>query len=99
MSIHSILKFCKISPTVHGFQLNSFIEAERLTLSSEKSVVLHVGKPTKCKQPCPKLKVHKADMKQVDSTRYLGDIITSCGGAKQSVENQRNKGWGKIAEI
>ena len=38
-------------------------------------------------------------MEQVESTKYLGDILTSCGGAKLSVENRRNKGWGKIADI
>ena len=56
---------CGIRSIQKNTTLNSFIEAERLTLSSEKSVVLHVGKPTKCKQPCPKLKVHKADMEQL----------------------------------
>jgi hypothetical protein len=38
-------------------------------------------------------------MKQVQSTKYLGDIITTSGGAKESVEDRRNKGWGKVAEI
>jgi hypothetical protein len=38
--------------------LNSFIENQRLELSKEKSSVIHVGKPNKCKEKCPKLKVH-----------------------------------------
>ena len=30
-------------------------------------------------------------MKQVQSTKYLGDIITDSGGAKESVEDRRKK--------
>ena len=97
-STSDILK-CGIKAIEKNSTLNSFMEAERLTLSSEKSFVLHVGKHTKCKQSYPKLKVYKADMEQYDFTRYLRDIISSCGKAKQSVENRRNKGWGKMAAI
>ena len=79
--------------------LNSFIETQKLTLSEDKSVVLHVGKKSKCKQPCPTLKVHKKIMKDVPSVKYLGDIISARGGTKASIDNRRNKGWGKVAEI
>ena len=76
--------------------INSFIETQRLTLSYEKSVVIHVGK--KCKF-CPKLKVHKKQMKSADTVRYLGDIISSSGSIRPCVEDRRSKGWGKLAEI
>ena len=35
--------------------INSFIETQRLTLSQEKSVVLHIGSKVKCKMTCPTL--------------------------------------------
>ena len=53
----------------------------------------------KYKLQCPTLKVHDQDMKTVKSQRYLGDIISSSGTYKDCVEDRRNKGWGKVAEI
>ena len=38
-------------------------------------------------------------MKEVSSVRYLGDIIAAAGGARESIEDRRNKGWGKLADI
>ena len=60
---------------------------------------LHIGRKTKCMQPCPVLKVHKASMKQIPTVRYLGDIISEKGTARDNIEYRRSKGWGKIAEI
>ena len=37
---------------------NSFIETEKLTISKEKSKVVHIGNNNKCKTKCPKVKVH-----------------------------------------
>ena len=79
--------------------INSFIKTQRLTLSKSKSVVIHVGKPSKCKQPCPTLKVHNHTMTTVQSQRYLGDIITATGSQRETVEDRRNSGWGKLSEI
>ena len=31
--------------------------------------------------------------------RYLGDIISSSGAQRPSVEDRRNKGWAKVSEI
>ena len=53
--------------------INSFIETQRLTLSREKSVVLHIGSKVKCKMTCPTLKGHDYDMKEVKIQKYLGD--------------------------
>jgi hypothetical protein len=77
--------------------MNSFMETQRLTLSKEKSVVLHYGK--KCALPCPTLKVHKEDMKKEVSTKYLGNILSTSGGLSKNIEDRRNKGWGKISTI
>ena len=79
--------------------INSFIDTQRLTLSKDKSVVLHIGNEKKCQQPCPKLKVHSHYMKTTKSQKYLGDIISSSGNIRETVEDRRNKGWGRVAEI
>ena len=49
--------------------------------------------------PCPTLKVHTSNMKVVRSQRYLGDIISSTGSLRDTIEDRRNKGWGKISDI
>ena len=79
--------------------MNSFIETNRLTLSQDTSVVIHVGRKHTCKLPCPKLKVHESTMKESDSSKYLGTIVSSMGGVKETLEDRRNKGWGKVASI
>ena len=63
--------------------INSFVESQRLLLSKEKSVVIHVGKKTKCDTACPILQVHKNVMHEADSVKYLGNIVTPTG-ARQS---------------
>ena len=73
--------------------------AQRLTLSREKSAVIHVGPKSKCKTQCPKLNVHNSEMKEADSIKYLGNIVTTNGGNADTIEDRRNKGWGKVATI
>ena len=79
--------------------VNSFVESQRLTLSKEKSSVVHIGNVKKCRQQCPDLKIHKSCMKKSESTKYLGNFISSKGGICETIEDRRNKGWGKIATI
>ena len=79
--------------------INSFIETQRLTLSQEKNVVLHIGRKVKCKMTYPTLKVHDHDMKVVTTQKYLGDIVSSSGSLRDTIEDRRNKGWGKLSEI
>ena len=38
-------------------------------------------------------------MQEKESTKYLGNIIMSTGGVRETVENRRNPGWGKVATI
>ena len=90
---------CGISSVQKNAVINSFIDTQRLTLSRDKSVLLHIGSSKKCKNPCPKLKVHNQVMKSVRSQRYLGDILTESGTIKDSIEDRRNKGLGKVADI
>ena len=44
--------------------VNSFVESQRLTLSTEKIVVVHIGKKSKCKTTCPTIKIHKQSMQE-----------------------------------
>ena len=90
---------CGITSVQKNAVINSFIDTQRLTLSKKKSVVLHIGNEKKCLLPCPKLKVHSHIMKTTKSQKYLGDIITSSGTVRETVEDRRNKGWGRVAEI
>jgi hypothetical protein len=89
---------CGIGSLQKNAVINSFIETQRLTLSEEKSVVLHIAKK-KCRTRCPQLKVHKQVMKTVESVRYLGDVVSASGSMRPCVEDRCKKGWGKVAEI
>jgi hypothetical protein len=79
--------------------VNSYMETHRLTLSQEKSVVLHFGKEKQCIVPCPDLKVHNHIMQKTDSTKYLGNVLSTTGGQSDNIEDRRNRGWGKVSTI
>ena len=82
--------------------VNSFMETQRLRLSSEKSVVLHYGKEGKCTLPCPDLKVHKETMAKKESTKYLGQILSSYGltaSVADTVRGREGKIRGACLEI
>ena len=73
--------------------INSFMDTQRLTLSKEKSVVVHIGNTKKCTLKCPKLKVHSEPMEEKECTKYLGNFISSKGGVRETIEDRRKKGW------
>ena len=79
--------------------LNSFIETHRLTMSKSKSVVLHIGRKSKCSTPCPTLRIHDSDIKTADTVRYLGDIVSASGARRPCIDDRRSKGWAKVAKI
>ena len=56
--------------------MNAFIENKKLKLSQDKCSAIHVGKS---KGSCYDLKVHGEKMHQVESTKYLGDVIHESG--------------------
>ena len=85
---------CGTSSVIKNSVINSFFDTQRLSLSEEKSVVLHIGRK-KCSKPCPTLKVHDSIMKKTQSARYLGDVISASGSMGPSIEDRRNKGWGR----
>jgi hypothetical protein len=90
---------CGIQSIKKNAVMNSFIEQQRLTLSQSKSVVLHIGRKSKCLATCPTLKVQDTDMKTADSVRYLGDIISASGARRPSVDDRRSTGWARVSEI
>ena len=79
--------------------INSFVETRRLTLSSDKSVVLHVGNARKCLNGCPTLKVHKDVMHVTEKVKYLGNLLTPQGELHATIDDRRKRGWRKIAQI
>ena len=38
-------------------------------------------------------------MKEAGSAKYLGNFVTANGGVRDTIEDRRNKGWGKVATI
>ena len=90
---------CGMDSVVKNAIINSFVESHRLEMHKEKSMVIHIGSAKKCYQPCPQLKVHANQMPEAENVRYLGNIITSKGGNRATIEDRKSKGWGKVATI
>ena len=90
---------CGISSVLKNSIINSCVETQRLRFSEDKSVVIHVENAKKCSTPCPKLKVHKKEMHEANSTKYLGHIISSKGGIQETIQDRKNRGWGKVSQI
>ena len=84
---------CGIKSVTKNSIINSFIENQRLTLSCEKSVVIHIGSKAKCKTTWPNLKVHEEIMKKSQSVKYLGDVVSE-RGVQDTIESRIQKGWG-----
>ena len=90
---------CGVKSVEKNAVVNSFMETHRLKMHKDKSVVIHVSKAKQCSLPCPKLMVHKDKMHEVDKAKYLGNYLSSTGGVKATIEDRRNKGWGKVSQI
>ena len=90
---------CGNNSVVKNAVINSFVEANTLEMHVDKSKVLHVGNARKCNQPCPTLKIHDDKMHEAQSFKYLGNTITTNGGNRATIEDRRNRGWGKVALI
>ena len=90
---------CGVSSVEKNSVINYFVETHRLEMHEDKSCVIHVGHVTKCQQTCPTLKLHDQDMHDVRSSKYLGNVLTSGGTVRETIEERRNKGWGKVSQI
>ena len=101
-AVDDLLAICICSSSASIYKnsiLNSFIENERLSLSQIKSHVMHIGNPSKCYGQCPPLKVHDSVMDTSEKEKYLGDIVTSNGGIRETVMDRVSKGYGRVGEI
>ena len=87
---------CSNKTVISNATINSFMELNKLTLSSEKCSKIHIGR--KCEN-CPKLKVHQNEMKNAQREKYLGDIISEKGTIKETIENRISKAWSYVSEI
>ena len=45
------------------------------------------------------MKVHTQNMHNITSSKYLGKVLMSGGGLRETITDRRNKGWGKVAQI
>ena len=82
--------------------INSQIELKKLEFHTPgpdgktKCHVMHVGKKSSI---CPRLKVHGTDMQEVQSDKYLGDVISADGSNTLNVKKMVSKGFGIISKI
>ena len=76
--------------------INTFIESKKLKLSENKCFQIHVGKGH---INCPKLKVHKVNMKEAEREKYLDDMIDKSGSIQATIDHRKSKGEGIITGI
>ena len=65
-------------------------------MHKDKSMVAHVGNVGKCGHFCVELKVHTSKMPEAENVTYLGNIISSKGGNRATIEDRRKRareGW------
>ena len=72
--------------------INSFIENHKLTLSTEKSVALHVGNSKKCHDICPQLYVHDQPMKKIQIHKIFGRRYYRCRKCERN-SGSKEKYW------
>ena len=96
--VDDVLTISKCSATAVAMNatVNAFMENKKLRLSKDKCSVLHVGK---VQGKCFTQKVHKEIMHQVDSTKYLGDIIHKNGKLAANISNRVAKGVASLSII
>ena len=69
---------------------------KKLTLTPQKCGKIHIGKKS---MECPILNVHKEKIRDSDSEKYLGYIISNKGTLDNTMKDQKLKGYSYIAEI
>ena len=76
--------------------VNSFMEAEKLTLSEIKCHNIHIGQN---KENCKDLKVHNKKMHESQHEKYLGDIIDNTANQRETIKDRKAKGYGIVGQI
>ena len=87
---------CSSTSVMSNATTNSFMEHNKLKLAVKKWARIHVGK--KCDN-CPQLKVHGEDMKNSESEKYLGGVISENGTLDANIKVKKLKGYSYISEI
>ena len=67
---------CSNDVVTSSATINSFMELNKLKLSSTKCSKMHIGKQN---LKCPELKVHNNDLKTSVQEKYLCDVLSSQG--------------------
>ena len=91
----SVSKCSSKSITSHA-TVNSFIDINKLKLSSTKCSKIHIG--NKCDH-CPKLFVDEQPMKESHAEKYLGDVISSDGTIDKTINDRKLKAYSYLSEI
>ena len=93
---------CGIHSLSVNTRINSNIELKKLKFHTPdkegktKCHKLHIGLPNFA---CPQLKVHGANVENVASDEYLGDIICADGKNRKNIQKRIGRGFGIILEI
>ena len=91
-----VIQKCSTKSQRMNGAINTFIELEKLKLSSSKCKNVHVSKTNK---ECHTLKVHGIPMKQSDQETYLGDAIHKSGLLRYTLAARVSKGYGAVTSI
>ena len=95
--VDDILTVTNVENTLKMNKLvNTFIETKKLRLSHKKCVRIHIGRGH---ENCPSLDIHENTMKNAESEKYLGDVLSKNGTLQQTIERRKAKGDGIVAEI
>ena len=60
---------------------------------------IHIGNKSNSEPMCPDLYIHEDVMKSSTKEKYLGDIISTKGATKTTLEDRKKKGYAIVAEI
>ena len=86
---------CGVQSVEMNALMNTFIETKKLYFNTSKCYLIHLGPK---KEECCQLKVHDQNMKQTNSEKYLGDIVSNTGNT-ENIENRRKMGLKTISEL
>ena len=87
---------CTEQVVISNSTINTFIEQNKLKLAASKCSRIHVGKKS---GECPNIKVHKENMKNSDSEKYLGDFISSDGKLDATINDRIKRAYSYLSEI
>ena len=84
---------CGSEAVMSNSTINSFMELNKLKLSSQKCAKIHIGKHD---SPCPEYKVHDEILRESKGEKYLGDVISEKGNLDETIRQRKLKGYSYI---